>query len=110
MPPGGVVAVYDLGGGTFDAAVLRRAEGGNFEIVGRPEGIEHLGLDFDGAVLQHVDTVLEGAVSALDPDDEVATQAVARLKVDCVEAKEALSSDADTHISVQLPGVHHTRD
>ena len=34
-----VVAVYDLGGGTFDAAVLRKTDDG-FEILGEPEGIE----------------------------------------------------------------------
>ena len=52
--PGTVVAVYDLGGGTFDAAVLRSG-GHGFEIVGRPDGIERLGgIDFDHAVIQHV--------------------------------------------------------
>ncbi|HAP78299.1 MAG TPA: hypothetical protein DCR14_19725, partial [Acidimicrobiaceae bacterium] len=39
---GDVVAVYDLGGGTFDAAVLRKTATG-FETIGRPEGIERLG-------------------------------------------------------------------
>ncbi|HEX6967855.1 MAG TPA: Hsp70 family protein, partial [Micromonosporaceae bacterium] len=42
VEPGSIVAVYDLGGGTFDAAVLRKAPVG-FEILGRPEGIERLG-------------------------------------------------------------------
>jgi molecular chaperone DnaK (HSP70) len=54
MADGDVVAVYDLGGGTFDAAVLRRTAGG-FELLGRPEGIEQLGgADFDEAVFDHV--------------------------------------------------------
>src|SRR5687768_13711226 len=44
------VAVYDLGGGTFDAAVLERKSGA-FGLVGAPEGVEHLGgIDFDEAV------------------------------------------------------------
>ena len=52
---GTIVAVYDLGGGTFDAAVLRKTAEG-FEIMGRPEGIEHLGgIDFDQAILARVD-------------------------------------------------------
>ena len=51
---GAVVAVYDLGGGTFDAAVLRKTDDG-FEQLGRPEGIERLGgIDFDEAVFAHV--------------------------------------------------------
>ena len=36
------IAVYDLGGGTFDAAVLVR-EGAGFRLAGPPEGVEHLG-------------------------------------------------------------------
>ena len=51
---GHVVAVYDLGGGTFDAAVLRKTDH-DFEILGEPEGIERLGgVDFDQALLAHV--------------------------------------------------------
>ena len=54
IDPGQIVAVYDLGGGTFDAAVLRRTQNG-FEILGQPEGIERLGgIDFDAAVFGHV--------------------------------------------------------
>jgi molecular chaperone DnaK len=51
-----IVAVYDLGGGTFDACVLRKDHHG-FSILGKPEGIEHLGgIDFDEALFQHVPT------------------------------------------------------
>ena len=62
------VAVYDLGGGTFDAAVLRRADGRRFGLVGAPEGIEHLGgVDFDEAVFRHVLGALgSGAGSLID--------------------------------------------
>src|SRR5262249_53648257 len=50
VEPGDVVAVYDLGGGTFDAAVLRKTATG-FEPLGSPEGIENLGgADFDEAL------------------------------------------------------------
>ena len=44
IEPGEVVAVYDLGGGTFDAAILRRTEG-SFEVLGTPEGIDRLGVE-----------------------------------------------------------------
>ena len=103
---GEVIAVYDLGGGTFDAAVLRKTEDG-FELLGPPEGIEHLGgIDFDEAVFGHVMAALGDAATRLDPDDEVVTAALARLRRDCVEAKEALSDDTETHIPVALPGLH----
>ncbi|HEX6336703.1 MAG TPA: Hsp70 family protein [Jiangellaceae bacterium] len=105
VDPGAVVAVYDLGGGTFDAAVLRKMEDG-FTILGQPEGIERLGgIDFDEAVVQHVRSALGGALDQVDPDDEQAMAALARLRAECVEAKEALSSDTETTIPVLLPGV-----
>ncbi|MGH9245384.1 MAG: Hsp70 family protein [Acidimicrobiales bacterium] len=109
VAPGSVVAVYDLGGGTFDAAVMRRTPNGTFEIIGQPEGIEHLGgIDFDAAVLRHVDQVLDGAVSGLDANDPEAVSAVARLRAECVDAKEALSSDVDVSVPVSLPAMRHS--
>src|SRR4051794_13425895 len=60
------VAVYDLGGGTFDAAVLRRDADGTFGLVGSPEGIEHLGgVDFDEAVFRHVLDAMGGGADEL---------------------------------------------
>ncbi|GAB1640176.1 Hsp70 family protein [Krasilnikovia sp. MM14-A1259] len=105
VEPGTVVAVYDLGGGTFDAAVLRKTPSG-FEVLGQPEGIERLGgTDFDAAVFNHVRTALDGKLEELDEDDPAAINAVIRLREECVQAKEALSSDTDTTIPVLLPNV-----
>ena len=101
---GETVAVYDLGGGTFDACVLRSTGGGAFEVVGRPEGVERLGgIDFDEAVFEHVRSVAGPAVDDIDPNDEAALGALARLRTDCTHAKEALSSDTTVSIPVLLP-------
>lgn len=101
---GAVIAVYDLGGGTFDAAVLRKEADGTFSILGTPEGIERLGgLDFDAAVFNHVTQALEGVFDELDPDDEAAVAAVARLRQECTQAKEALSLDTEATVPVLLP-------
>jgi molecular chaperone DnaK len=103
VDPGATVAVYDLGGGTFDTAVLRKTATG-WDILGQPQGIERLGgVDIDEAVFQHVRASLDGAVERLDPDEATALAAVARLRAECVEAKEALSSDTDVSIPVFLP-------
>ena len=105
LEPGATVAVYDLGGGTFDAAVLRKTTDG-FELLGEPEGIERLGgIDFDEAVFRHAVGALGGAVDELDPADPVAQAAVSRLRDECVAAKEALSSDTEVSIPVILPTV-----
>ncbi|GAA5115503.1 Hsp70 family protein [Haloechinothrix salitolerans] len=103
VDPGSVVAVYDLGGGTFDATVLRKRTSG-FEILGRPEGVEQLGgIDIDAAVFDHVSRTLGDTLDDLDEDDPADLTAVARLKQECVEAKEALSADTDATIPVLLP-------
>ncbi|GAA1788455.1 hypothetical protein GCM10009712_39780 [Pseudarthrobacter sulfonivorans] len=102
---GSTIAVYDLGGGTFDTAVLRKDGNGRFEFLGSPEGIEGLGgADFDAEVFRHVAAHTGEALAALDPEEPGALAALARLKRECVEAKEALSADSEASISVFLPG------
>jgi actin-like ATPase involved in cell morphogenesis len=101
------VCVYDLGGGTFDVAIVRRDPTG-FAIVGRPDGIERLGgIDFDAAVHAHVTNTLGSHYHDLDPEDPNTLSAIARLRQDCIEAKEALSADTDTTIPILLPN-HQT--
>ena len=102
---GGVVAVYDLGGGTFDAAVLRRTATG-FVTLGEPQGIERLGgIDFDESVMSHVRTTLGDALTGLDPNDPAVRAAMVRLREECVAAKEALSEDSEAVIPVMAPGL-----
>ncbi|HMG42922.1 MAG TPA: Hsp70 family protein [Acidimicrobiales bacterium] len=106
VPVGEVVAVYDMGGGTFDAAVLRKTATG-FELLGSPEGIERLGgIDVDEAIFAHVRGTLGEVVMALDDEDPAVTRALARLRIDCTEAKEALSADTQVSIPVLLPNIH----
>ena len=103
---GDVVAVYDLGGGTFDAAVLRRTATG-FETLGEPQGIERLGgIDFDEAVLSHVRTTLGDGARAVNPQDPAVRTALSRLRDECIAAKEALSDDSEVTIPVSLPTLH----
>ncbi|HYQ66227.1 Hsp70 family protein [Actinophytocola sp.] len=97
---GEVVAVYDLGGGTLDTTVLR-VRAGAMEILGTPEGVEHLGgMDFDDALLGHLDERLDGAITALDPAE---TTTLARIRALCVQAKIDLSTEPDVRLTVPLP-------
>ncbi|MCE7928447.1 MAG: Hsp70 family protein [Chloroflexi bacterium CFX7] len=103
LESGAVVAVYDFGGGTFDAAVLRKTADG-FELLGEAEGLERLGgIDFDQAVLGLVNSATGGALEQLDPADPAARAAANRLREECRQAKEALSSDTEGVIPVLLP-------
>ncbi|MEM9034291.1 MAG: Hsp70 family protein [Actinomycetota bacterium] len=105
VDPGRTVGVFDLGGGTFDASILRKLPEG-FEVLGRPEGIERLGgIDFDEAVFAQVNKSLAGSLAQLDPEDPAAMAAVARLRDDCADAKEVLSVDTQVTIPVVLPTV-----
>jgi YVTN family beta-propeller protein len=106
LEPGEVVAIYDLGGGTFDAAVLESQPGRRFSLLGPPEGIERLGgIDFDEAIVSYVAHYAGPALSSLDPSDPAALSAMARLRADCVAAKETLSSDTEAQIPVLLPSL-----
>ncbi len=108
LDPGSIVAVYDLGGGTFDVALLRKLTDG-WEPVGRPGGIERLGgIDFDTAVLQHVVDSLKLDLGSYESDDTTAQTAMFRLRDECRAAKHALSEDTATAIPVLLPGVNET--
>lgn len=96
----GAIAVYDLGGGTLDAAVLRGPD--LLAAVGRDLG----GMDFDELVVGHVDSSLGGALSALDASDPSNATALARIRQDCIRAKEALSGVPEAYVPVFLPGRH----
>ena len=99
------LAIYDLGGGTFDACVLEKTEQA-FVLLGTPGGLEHLGgVDFDQAVFGHVLGSMRDTIAKLDPEDPVVISGLARLRRECIEAKEALSSDTDVVVPVALPGI-----
>lgn len=102
---GGHVAVYDLGGGTFDTAVVR-STGEGFEVVGRPTGDSSIGGElFDELLMHHV-----GA--RLDPQsweriqvgaDWSAQRLSAGLRAEVRRAKETLSSHVYADVVLSLP-------
>jgi actin-like ATPase involved in cell morphogenesis len=103
---GSTIAVYDLGGGTFDAAVVHKTGAGSFPLLGSPDGIEQLGgADFDESIFLHVRAALGDQLDTLDLDDPGTLSGLARLRRECTEAKEALSSDTEVSIPVLLPGI-----
>ncbi len=103
---GQTLAVYDLGGGTFDCVILRKEEDGTFGLIGEPVGIDDLGgADFDDAVLRHVIAASGLDVAALAVDDPDIRLALSQLRRECVDAKEALSFDSEVTIPVLVPPV-----
>ncbi|WP_281690553.1 Hsp70 family protein [Pseudonocardia thermophila] len=109
VEPGSTIAVYDLGGGTFDAAVVHKDANGAFTLLGRPEGLERLGgVDFDDVIFDHVREALPDAFAGLDEDDPAVLSAVAAVRRECREAKEALSADTEVSIQVLMPSARGT--
>lgn len=103
---GARLAVYDLGGGTFDAAVIRKDSPTAFTLLGKPEGIDGLGgVTFDEMLFEHVCAAAGVPLTQINPNDPRIVPEVARLRRACTEAKETLSVDTDTTIPVELGGV-----
>src|SRR5689334_22347473 len=74
----GLVAVYDLGGGRFEASVVRAGEAP--ALAGPPEELERFGgADLDELVFDHVRTALGAAWDGLDPTAPDVLAAVADL-------------------------------
>ncbi|HKA84915.1 MAG TPA: Hsp70 family protein [Acidimicrobiales bacterium] len=100
---GTTVAVLDLGGGTFEATIVRRTDHG-FDVVGSPGGLPELGgVEFDDAVFARVDAELGHVLQGVSRDDVDGMAALRRLRVACRSAKEWLSSSPDTTVEVALP-------
>lgn len=99
------VAVYDLGGGTFDTCVMRR-KGSSFKVVGLPGGTERIGgEDFDHRLYQHLGSL----VGREDPsvwenmqtsDDRAWRRAAADLLTQARAAKEQLSRNPRASVYV----------
>ena len=102
----GIVAVYDLGGGTFDISILKLHDG-IFEVLAT-NGDTHLGGDdFDNLLLR---VALEDIAAEWGADlsgDQVAVQTLRRA---VIEAKHQLSTLAVTTIAFHYQGRAYRRE
>src|SRR5271154_6761721 len=96
----GIVAVYDLGGGSFDISILRLHDG-IFEVIST-NGDTHLGGDdIDNLLIKiAIDDLLGDANLEVSRNSE----AVATIRKAVIEAKIALSSQLAVKLAVELPG------
>src|SRR5208337_1185172 len=96
----GIVAVYDLGGGTFDISILKLHDG-IFEVIST-NGDTHLGGDDIDNLL--IAIALGDIRGDLGFDVRRSGEAVARIRKAVIEAKIALSSQPTAKLDVDLPG------
>jgi Fe-S protein assembly chaperone HscA len=96
----GIVAVYDLGGGTFDVSILKLHDG-IFEVIAT-NGDTHLGGDDIDNLL--IAVALDDIQGDLGLDVRRSGEAVQRIRRAVIEAKIALSAQASAKLDVDLPG------
>ncbi len=100
----GVIAVYDLGGGTFDISILKLHEG-IFEVISTG-GDTHLGGDDIDNLLMAI--ALDDIQGDQGPETAQAVRAnpevVQALRKAVIEAKIALSSGETARLALALPG------
>jgi len=100
------VAVYDLGGGTFDISILKLHEG-IFEVIAT-NGNTHLGGDDIDNLL--IAIALDDIQGDLGVDVRRSGEAVQTIRKAVIEAKIALSANDETILDVELPnGKHYQR-
>ncbi len=95
----GIVAVYDLGGGTFDISILKLQDG-IFEVIAT-NGDTHLGGDDIDNLL--IAIALDDIQGELGLDLRANAEAVQAIRKAVIEAKIALSTETTSRISVELP-------
>ena len=92
----GKVAVYDLGGGTFDVSILEIG-GGVFEVKSTNGDTSLGGEDFDNAIVKHLISEFKKDTGMDISNDNLAMQ---RIKEAAEKAKCELSSTAQTDINL----------
>jgi YVTN family beta-propeller protein len=108
VEPGQHIAVYDLGGGTFDTVVLTRV-GDEFVLAGPPGGNERIGGDdFDSRLMDLLLTRIEAqsanwARNVRSSDDTEWRRASAELLLASRRAKEALSRQTTCVVALPSP-------
>jgi molecular chaperone DnaK len=101
----GIIAVYDLGGGTFDVSILKLHDG-IFEVIAT-NGDTHLGGDDIDNLLITIaldDTLGDLGLDLRNNDLHRNAEAVQAIRKAVIEAKIALSSQPSVKLDVELPG------
>jgi molecular chaperone DnaK len=96
----GIIAVYDLGGGTFDISILKLHDG-IFEVIAT-NGDTHLGGDDIDNLL--ITIALDDIRGDLGLDLRRNAEAVQAIRKSMIEAKIALSSQPSVKLDIELPG------
>ncbi|GGM73539.1 Hsp70 family protein [Dactylosporangium sucinum] len=117
LPEGRCLVVYDLGAGTFDVSVVRRA-GAGFTVLAHDGLADVGGVYLDAALVEHVRALTAGRPGAADgwaaldrPRSTSERRVRHQLQLDARAVKEQLSRrpSAELHVPLVDADVHVTR-
>lgn len=97
------ILVYDLGGGTFDATLIKQ-EAGKYKIISTPTGLEHCGgTDFDRLIYEDIKNRCSEALRQ-QLNNKVSWQARTTISKLCIEIKHQLSEAQEASIYIPIKG------
>src|SRR5450755_3152932 len=101
----GIIAVYDLGGGTFDISILKLQDG-IFEVIAT-NGDTHLGGDDIDNLL--IAIAIDDIKGDLGLDVRRNADVIQSIRKSVIEAKIELSAELSTRLDIELPDGRHYR-
>jgi molecular chaperone DnaK len=101
LKDGDIILVYDLGGGTFDASLIKK-QGDWFQILGSPIGLENCGgTDFDREIYHDFKRQCSSDLRE-KLEQETAWRPRAIIAEQCINIKHQLSEDLEATIDISL--------
>jgi len=100
---GQTVLIYDFGGGTFDAALVK-CEEGSFSIVGVPSGEEYCGgIDIDRKIFYDIsEAIKSGLASGPDPQSDAGKRFYRTIGDSAVKVKHQLSNAKEATVNIPV--------
>lgn len=106
-----IVLVYDLGGGTFDATLMR-IDGGHYQTLATAGDVHLGGIDWDRRLVDHIAEQFKAKHHGIDPRENPA--GLQRLSREVEDAKRALTARDQATVNFEHAGhglrVSLTRD
>lgn len=98
------ILVYDLGGGTFDIALIKKEEDDSFTPLTEPLGIEHCGgIDFDRKIIEDIRRSFQEKLNPiLSKRDINSNRLFSIIHQESIKVKRQLTTDKEAFTSFQV--------